>query len=329
MKPVKRSNDSDTKEKCSKKPKLTVDLTVNLEACQPPYPFGNDHSYKHPKTQVRYFVDSDPLGEGVYGKVYRGQEMGTVHVVAIKVSTVNRASDTFDFAKEAFEREKDVLTLGLESTPKLIDWEVRELEHFVQCFLVMEYFPTSLYAWIREKGPLRSLQSVKHLIKDLLTCVAELHQQGFIHRDLKPANILLKPANILFSSDCELVLADFGLSRTLQKDTPMTPTTCSMWYRAPELLRKEEYGFKIDIWSVGCIFTAILDRHCSPIFQSYTEPAMLKEQSNGLKSHCLNVYQDRLGKDGVDLLKKLLAFNPQNRPTAEEALGHAFFANVK
>lgn len=62
-----------------------------------------------------------------------------------------------------------------------------------------------------------------------------MHSNRFVHRDLKPANILVKaqPPDGLWW----VKIADFGLSKTMEKSRPLTPTACgTLGFIAPELL---------------------------------------------------------------------------------------------
>ena len=65
---------------------------------------------------------------------------------------------------------------------------------------------------------------------------------------------------ILLSIIGALKLADFGLARYVTYPAKLlTEEVVTLWYRAPELLKgSKDYGFSIDMWSVGCIFAELL-----------------------------------------------------------------------
>jgi serine/threonine protein kinase len=116
---------------------------------------------------------------------------------------------------------------------------------------------------------------VKHYTKQLLEAVAFLHSQNIVHRDIKGFILFLclfidiifnygvlgTGANILISRQHVLKLADFGLSRMIQRDkrAHYTGLIQTLWYRAPEvLLGDSAYTFAVDNWSVGCLFYELL-----------------------------------------------------------------------
>jgi len=67
-----------------------------------------------------------------------------------------------------------------------------------------------------------------------------------IHRDLKSANLLLD------SSLSSVKVCDFGLSRCKEATAAMTAIGTCQW-SAPEVLRRDAYSEKADVWSFGVI----------------------------------------------------------------------------
>jgi len=167
-----------------------------------------------------------------------------------------------------------------------------------------------------------------------------------IHRDLKPQNLLI-------DENLNLKLADFGLARAFSIPIrPYTKEVLTLWYRAPEiLLGSQEYSTPIDIWSIGCIFAELCLK--KPLFQGDSDIDQLfkifqvlgtpdKEMWPEINS--LPYYKDTfpkwqpkkmesvfpdLDENGINLLRKLLLYDPNQRITAKQALSHPYFKNMK
>ena len=76
-----------------------------------------------------------------------------------------------------------------------------------------------------------------------------MHSFGYCHRDLKPENILL-------AKDGDFKIADFEFAI---KRKVMTAGKGSHGYSAPEIRRREAYGIKCDIWSLGVIMYVLIE----------------------------------------------------------------------
>jgi mitogen-activated protein kinase 15 len=189
----------------------------------------------------------------------------------------------------------------------------------------------------------------------MLKAIKFLHSADIIHRDLKPSNIFI-------NSDCHVKLGDFGLARTVDHDfkrgTVVTEYVATRWYRAPEMiLGAQKYGKPIDMWSVGCILYEMLVG--TPLLPGKSTKEMMKmmfsvtgfpdrkEYNEVKKEFMIQIDYDDLLKDkikrkkniiqmvsgftndnvAIDLLLKLLQFNPKKRLTAEEALEHPYVAD--
>lgn len=80
----------------------------------------------------------------------------------------------------------------------------------------------------------------------------QIYHRQIIHRDLKPANLLLSQAG--------LKIADFGFGiRAADALKPSKYNVGSPLYMAPESLKKNEYSYGTDLWSIGVIFYEMLD----------------------------------------------------------------------
>jgi serine/threonine protein kinase len=163
----------------------------------------------------------------------------------------------------------------------------------------------------------------------------------------------LKPSNLLLNANCDLKICDFGLARTNSEKEYMTEYVVTRWYRAPELLLScAEYTAAIDIWSVGCIFAELLGR--KPLFPGkdyvhqlnlitrvlgspdpsdleFIDSEKAKRYMRSLP-HCQRVvlgkYYPHSNPLALDLIDKMLQFNPHKRITVEEALSHPYMATL-
>ena len=210
--------------------------------------------------------------------------------------------------------------------------------------LILEFLDYDLEMLIKNKSIVFSAANVKSWILMTLRGLSHCHEHYILHRDLKPNNLLI-------SSEGVLKLADFGLARDFgDPDRKMTSTVVTRWYRSPELLLGgNQYGTGVDIWSVGCIFAELMLRtpylagesdisQLQTIFKALGTPT--EEDWPGLTTlpdyHTFTIYQKTplntiftaASTETLDLLEKMLTFDPCQRPTALESLNHPYFKTL-
>ncbi|KAJ9706010.1 hypothetical protein PVL29_001534 [Vitis rotundifolia] len=199
---------------------------------------------------------------------------------------------------------------------------------------------------LREIKLLRHMDHENYFLYQLLRGLKYVHSANVLHRDLKPSNLLL-------NANCDLKIGDFGLARTTSETDFMTEYVVTRWYRAPELLLNcSEYTAAIDIWSVGCILGEIMTRE--PLFpgKDYVHQLRLITELLGspddaslgfLRSNNARRYVRQLPRypkqqisarfpnmspSAVDLLEKMLVFDPTKRITVDEALCHPYLSSL-
>ena len=87
-------------------------------------------------------------------------------------------------------------------------------------------------------------------MKKLFRAVNHCHASGVVHRDIKPENIM-------YGSDGEIKLIDFGLSKMGKIHEHLKTIAGTPYYMAPEVL-EGSYDSKCDIWSLGVLMYVLL-----------------------------------------------------------------------
>jgi len=301
------------------------------------------------------YVCEQPLGRGAYGVVCVVHDRVTGESLAVK-----KVSNAFDNVVDARRilREIQVLkNIAHENIISLKDVLMPPDSSgcFRDVYLVHDLMETDLHQVIRSPQPL-SIDHIQFFVYQMLRGIKFLHAAKILHRDLKPSNLVL-------NENCDLKITDFGLVRPLRVDAAedpensaslsMTRYVVTRWYRAPEvLLSSSSYEGAIDVWSVGCIMAELFGR--IPIFQGrdYMHQLAIIVEALGTPSdedtrfveneaavryirglpHSNGVnfakkYPDAT-PDAVDLLGRMLMFNPNKRITVEQALEHPFLATL-
>ncbi|KAK3028994.1 hypothetical protein RJ639_038197 [Escallonia herrerae] len=215
-------------------------------------------------------------------------------------------------------------------------------------YLVFEYMDTDLKKFIRpfrQTGDLIPTATVKSLMYQLCKGVAFIHGHGVLHRDLKPHNLLMDRKTTM------LKIADLGLARAFTLPIKKyTHEILTLWYRAPEVLMgSTHYSTAVDMWSVGCIFAELVTKQAlfpgdselqqllhifrllgTPNEQVWPGVSQLKNwhEYPQWKPKPLSSAVPNLDQDGLDLLLKMLQYEPSERISAKKAMEHPYFDDV-
>jgi len=188
-------------------------------------------------------------------------------------------------------------------------------EDTTMVYLVMELCEGGeLFDRIIERGTYTETKAA-NLIRTIVSAIEACHNSGVVHRDLKPENLLF----VSKDEDSILKVADFGFSCLFEPGEVLTQIVGSPYYVAPEVLN-QQYGPKVDIWSVGVVLYILLSGALpfrAETFQEVYEEVMKKMPLNFAKHPWPSI-----SKGAKDLLHKMLNLDPYKRYTASEVLKH-------
>ncbi|CAG8436297.1 3034_t:CDS:2 [Diversispora eburnea] len=288
----------------------------------------------------REYLRLEKLGEGTYATVYKGKEQRSGEIVALKEIHLDSEEGAPSTAIREISLMKELKHANIVKLKDVIHTESRLM-------LVFEYMDQDLKKYMDTHGNHGALEPhiIKYFMWQMLRGIEFCHDNRVLHRDLKPQNLLINKKS-------ELKLADFGLARAFGIPvTTFSNEVVTLWYRSPDvLLGSRSYSTSIDIWSAGCIMAEMYtgrplfpgttnDDQLIKIFRIMGTPtettwAGVTQYPDYHKPYPNYNLQDMtqmlpmIDPKGMDLLTKLLVYDPEKRITAKKALLHEYFSDV-
>ncbi|XP_051643895.1 serine/threonine-protein kinase 36 isoform X2 [Manacus candei] len=253
----------------------------------------------------RYHV-LEMIGEGSFGRVYKGRRKHSAQVVALKfIPKVGRSEKEL----KNLQREIEIMR-GLHH-PNIIQM-LDSFETDKEVVVVTDYAEGELFQILEDDGSLPEDQ-VQTIAAQLVSALYYLHSHRILHRDMKPQNILL-------GKDGVVKLCDFGFARAMSIHTMvLTSIKGTPLYMSPELVEERPYDHTADLWSVGCIlyelFVGTPPFYTNSIFQLVS--LIVKDPVK---------WPTAMSPVFKSFLQGLLMKDPHQRLSWPELLSHPFIA---
>ncbi|KAG2197659.1 hypothetical protein INT47_002366 [Mucor saturninus] len=289
------------------------------------------------------YINKKITGNGSFGVVYQTRLVETKEDAAIKKVLQDRR-----FKNRELQIMRLVDHVNVCQLKSYFYNQVENKEDEVYLNLVMEYVPDTLYRATKHYSKAKQhmpMILVQVYMYQVLRSLAYIHALGICHRDIKPQNILLDPA----TGVCKM--CDFGSAKILVPGEPNVSYICSRYYRAPELIfGATNYTLSIDVWSTGCVMAELIlnepffpgDSGIDQLVEiikilgtpSKAEIAAMntsyvEHKFPQIKPHPLPTIFKNASPEAVDLLSRMLKYDPKERITAIEALSHPFFNDMR
>ncbi|KAG2545676.1 casein kinase II subunit alpha-like [Panicum virgatum] len=284
------------------------------------------------------------VGKGKYSEVFEGFQPGSDERCIIKILKPVK--------KKKIKREIKILQnlYGGPNIVKLLD-VVRDEESKTPS-LIFEYVNNTDFKVLY---PTLSDYDIRYYIFELLKALDYCHSRGIMHRDVKPHNIMID------HEKRQLRLIDWGLAEFYHPKMEYNARVASRCYKGPELLVDLlDYDYSLDLWSLGCMFAAMIFR-VDPFFSGQDNYDQLVKITEVLGTEDFYEYLDKYGlqldpqlerlvgrhnrkpwvkfvnarnrhlvsPEAIDLIDKLLRYDHQERPTAKETMAHPYFNTVR
>ena len=282
-----------------------------------------------PSNPEDIFTLLNPIGHGAFGYVYRAIHNSSKKIYAIKIINYFKENINFlenkshinniNFCYQTVQQETSLMKKVSSSNFILKYYGSYFSRKTNSLWLIIEYCSYgSTIDLMLAMNRLYTEIEVATIIKMVLQGLIIIHDKKLIHRDIKGANILL-------SEDGYAKLGDFGVgTKLLLKENYRTSIKGSPYWMSPQVIQKENYDSKTDIWSLG--ITCIELTQGEPPFSDLNPNEVMDFIGN--KKFIFDDFflkkKSNYSKEFIHFVSKCLEINPEKRSSAKELIKHEF-----
>ena len=254
----------------------------------------------------------EDIGEGKFGVVKLGVHKKTKEKVAIKIIKKESMNAT-DI--ELVKSEIDIMKLCRH--PNIVTL----LDHFENSeyiFIIMELLSGGDLEEHFHKTKFKFTEArAASIMFQLGSGIKYLHDYGVLHRDLKPENIMLHDN----TEKATIKIMDFGLSKIIGPQERVADGFGTLSFVAPEVLIRQPYNKQIDIWSLGVILYYMLSGTL-PFDDENDNEEVIAKMTVFTEVLFPSKFWSKRSEDVIDLIRKCLIKNPEERVKIDEYLQH-------
>ena len=257
-------------------------------------------AFNFPEEILSKYEIIQEMGRGAFSTVYKIKSKSDNTIYCLKKINIKKTPD----------RKNEVNILSKLNHPNLVKY-ISSYEDEEGIYIIMEFCIYgdlySLLHIVKKKKVYVNEEIIWDIAYQCLLGLEYLHSNQIIHRDIKLLNIFMSKNKIV-------KIGDMGMSKILDKKEMKLSRVGTPLFLAPELIKKEKYDFKADIWSLGCSIY-----HLAKTIPPFNDENLVKLGQaiiNDNPPKLPECYSEELG----NFINKLMTKNKKHRPTAAEAL---------
>ena len=240
------------------------------------------------------------MGRGAFSTVYKIKSKIDNNIYCLKKINIKKTPD----------KANEINILSKLNHPNLVQY-ISSYSDDEGIYIIMEFcFYGDLYSllhMVKKKKVYVNEDIIWDIAYQCLLGLEYLHSQHIIHRDIKLLNIFM-------SKNKSVKIGDMGMSKMLSSKEMKLSRVGTPLYLAPELVKKEKYDYKVDIWSFGCSLF-----HLAKTVPPFNDENLIRLGQaivNDNPSSLPSCYSEKLNF----FINKLMTKDKKLRPSATEAL---------